>query len=275
MQFRPFLGVLIACAALGCGDDAAGNGSELEPAKRVVLRTTVSTDPASLTQFTTNFGWNVSLERAAVGIGALYYFNGPPAFARLERKPSMWQRASALFEGTAYAHPGHYQAGDALGQMLTASSYDLMSPVAAPLADGEGVTGQFRSARFVFASLVTGPAAEALGTHVAYARGTAEKADGSSVAPIHFEIAADFADVAKQAAKGEIDGCSFSEVQVKADGTVHLVIRPAVWFNLVDFSDVAPGTADAPTVLSLAAKSGIGFVNGLTQLDAYTFTYSP
>ena len=138
MKYPFFLAVLVLSTATGCDSPAADDDATAEPAKRVVLHTTVATDPASKAQFTTNFGWKVTLDKAAVAIGAVYYFNGPPAFASLETKPSLWQRAASLFEGTAYAHPGHYQAGDALGQMLTASSYDLLSAAAAPLADGEG-----------------------------------------------------------------------------------------------------------------------------------------
>ena len=266
--------LLLLASVTACGDDGAA-ADEPTPAKRVVLRTAITADAAAKTKFTTNFGWKVTLDKAAVAVGAVYYFNGTPAFTMRDRAPTLWQRFGDWFEGTAHAHPGHYQPGDALGQMLTASSYDLESTAPGQLADGDGVTGTFRSARFVFASTTTGPAAALLGTHVAYARGVAEKADGTSPGPIHFEVTADFADVAAQTASGQIDGCTFTEAKVTADGTVTIVLSPNVWFNVVDFTEIAPGTVAAPTPIALTTKAGIGFVNGLTQLDAYTFDFTP
>lgn len=268
---RLCLFALIACGA-GCGGTP---DDEPVPAKRVVLRTAITADAAASSQFTTNFGWKVTLDQAAVAVGAVYYFNGTPAFTMRERSPTLLQRFGALFEGTAHAHPGHYQAGDALGQMLTASSYDLESRAPGQLADGEGVTGTFRSARFVYASSTTGPAAAVLGTHVAVARGVAEKADGTTPAPIHFSVFADYNDVAAQTTSGQVDGCTFTETEVTGDGTVTIVVSPNVWFNVVDFTDVAPGTAEAPTPIALGTRAGVGFVNGLTQLDAYNFNFTP
>lgn len=269
----PVSTVVLFATLAACADGAATG--DPASAERVVLRTAITADAAARTQFTTNFGWRVTLDRAAVAVGAVYFFNGPPAFTMRDRAPSPWQRFGELFEGTAHAHPGHYQPGDALGQMLAPSSFDLMSGATTALADGEGVTGTYRSARFVFASTTSGPAAAILGTRVAYARGVAEKADATTPAPIHFEVSADFADVAARASSGQVDGCTFAEADVAADGTVTIVVSPNVWFNVVDFTDVAPGTAAAPTPIALTTKAGAGFVSGLTQLDAYRFNYTP
>ena len=254
---------------LGCGDSTTASTA----GTRVVLRTAITADPTARTRFTTNFGWKVTLERAALGVGALYYFNGTPAFTQI--RPSLLQQVGRFFEGTAHAHPGHYQPGDALGQMLTPSSFDLLAGERGTLPDGDGVSGTFRSARFVFAQTATGPAAGELGGHVAYARGVAEKADGTTPTPIHFELSADYADVAKQAVSGQVDGCVFAEADVSTDGTVTLMVSPSVWLNVVDFSAVAPGSSDSPTSVAVTEKAGIGFVSGLTQLDAYAFSYAP
>ena len=255
---------------------SACGSSDGEPSgttgKRVVLHTRIALDAAAKAPFTTGFGWRVTLDAAAVDLAALYYFDGEPAFVRNERRLPSWRGWLAPRE--AHAHPGHYQAGNAMGQMLTPSSWDLFSPSAA-LGDGDGISGTYRSARFVFASTPQGPAAGALAGHVAVARGTAERVADAASAPIHFAIDADFADVAKSAASGAIEGCVFDEANVASDGTVTLTLVPTVWFDLVDFSDVAPGSAAAPTTVPHGDKAQIGFALGLAQLTAYRFAYSP
>lgn len=280
---RLALAALTSLAALAAPAGCDSGTSDTTAGERIVLHTTVQTDAAFTPTFETNFGWNVTLTKAAVAIGALYFFSGPPAFTRLERPaarprpPGFIDRLDRLLGvREAWAHPGHYQAGDAMGQMLSPSSYDLLAGAPAPLGDGDGVTGAFRSGRFVYASgAPAGPAAAALGGHAAFAEGHASKADGSTPAPIYFRVYADFAAVAAEAADGEVDGCAFDAADVTATGTVTLNVSPNVWFNLVDFSAVAPGSPAAPTLLAPADKAYVGFVTGLAQLNAYHFRYSP
>ena len=259
--------------AEGCGGDTAA--ADTTSGARVALHTRVDVDPASLGEFTTGFGWKVKLTKAAASLGALYYFDGAPAFVRRDapRAPAQGALARLFGVGVAHAHPGHYLAGDALGEMLTPTSVDLFGG-AQPLADAAGVTGDYRSARFVFGDHPVGPAASALGGHVAVAEGTATKADGSTKTPIHFTVSADFADVAKSVVDGEVSGCDFTEAHVEGDGTVTLTLRPAIWFELVDFAKVAPGSAAAPTVIPHGDVAQIGFALGLVQLTAYRFAFA-
>jgi hypothetical protein len=139
------------------------------------------------------------------------------------------------------------------------------------LPAGDGITGVFRSGRFSFAAPSGGPAAGALGGNVAVAEGVAEK-DGTTV---HFRVAADLATLSTRAPEGRIDGCVFEEVDVQGDGTVEVEVRPSVWFNLVDFAGVAPGTAEAPTTLQAGESAHLGFLVGLSQLSAYRFRFVP
>jgi hypothetical protein len=209
-----------------------------------------------------------------VSIGALYYFDGEPAFAKRMPRPAPLQERLAEWFGprSAWAHPGHYQAGNALGQMLTPSSVDLLGGLAA-LADAEGVTGTFRSARLVFGDGLTGPAAPTLAGHVAVARGFATRSGAPDGEAKHFWLTASLAEVGKSAANGAVDGCAFERASVEADGTVTLRVDPLAWFNLVDFSDVPPGSPEAPTVIEPAAPARIGFTLGVAQLSAYHFSY--
>jgi hypothetical protein len=242
----------------------------------VTLNTRVTVDPEIESTFTTSFGWDVKLDKAAVAVGSLYYFDGEPAFVRLDmpRRSKMVRFARWFGEGVAIAHPGHYQAGDALGQMLVPASYDLFGGPA-KLAAGDGVTGTYWSARFTLAEKPVGAAAAELDGHIAFAEGTAMKTgDAGAATPIHFRIAADFADVARRVVKGEVDGCEFGKTEVEADGTITLTFKPSVWFDLVDFSKVPPGTSDAPTEIPSGDIAQIGFALGLVQLTAYDFGYS-
>ena len=66
-----------------------------------------------------------------------------------------------------------------------------------------------------------------------------------------------------------------AEHEVDADGTVTTTVKPHVWFNLVDFSDVAPGTAEQPTEIARGQTAQIAFALGVVQLSAYHFAYQP
>ncbi|HEX7670309.1 MAG TPA: hypothetical protein VF395_12025, partial [Polyangiaceae bacterium] len=235
------MAVLAVCVGLpACGSKGATTG------RRVVFETRAAVDPEFESEFVTSFGWKVKIDRAAVAIGSLYYFDGEPAFVRNDGEgPGPLERvARFLGEGVAHAHPGHYQAGNALGQMLEPSSVDLFAAPAA-LGPGDGVTGTYRSARFTFADKAVGAAANELGGHAALAEGTATKTSDGGASVIHFRVSADFATLAKNVTKAEVDGCEFDETDVGGDGTVTVTFKPSIWFDLVDFSKVPPGTADA------------------------------
>jgi hypothetical protein len=249
-----------------CGADS----SDSTGGRRVVLHTRVeAAEDAS--EFVTAAGWSVKLDRALLSTGALYYFDGAPplAFRKKESTGELAQRWLGL--GVAHAHPGHYQAGNALGQMLESSSVDLLDgPVS--LADGDGVTGTYRSARFSFVAPPTGPHADALDGHAALVEGVAEK-DGEE--PRVFRAIADLADIEQSAAEGHVDGCVLDEVTVEGDGTVTVVVTPRVWFNLVDFSVLEPGSTDVPTEFPAGSQPKVAFSQGLAQLSAYHFSYQP
>lgn len=270
--------ILLRAAALALALAACGGASESSSATtgtRVALHTRVVVDERAQEPFTTKLGWTVALRQAAVSIGALYYFDGEPAFAR--RTPTSTPLHERLVEWlgprSAWAHPGHYQAGNALGQMLTPSSVDLLNGLAT-LADAEGVTGTFRSARLVFGDGLTGPAAATLAGHVAVAVGVATRSEHPGDEAKHFWLTASLAEIAKSAAGGAVDGCAFERASVEADGTVTLRVDPRAWFGLVDFTELAPGSDEAPTVVEPTAPARIGFALGVAQLSAYHFSYA-
>ena len=262
-------------AACGGDDNTAG--------KRVVLQTRAAADPELQHGFETATGWEVQLSEAVVAFDAFYYFTGEPAFVRNEvgAEPdplgNAFERVRRFFtleERAAHAHPGHYQAGDALGQMLVPGSFDLLGKTV-NLGTGDGVTGVYRSGQFVFPETVTDSEEQRLEGHVAVVRGRATRAADGGAEEVFFRLTADFQDVANSASNGEVAGCIFEQTDVEGDGVVTLTVSPNVWFDLVDFSDVAPGSEDEPTEVEHDSVPHIAFALGLAQLSAYKFTFKP
>jgi hypothetical protein len=262
----PLLLLGAAFAAQACaGDDGSGTSG-----KRVVLHTRVELAEGE-TQFTTAVGWSVEIERASLATGALYYFEGVSPIA-LHSRASGWQLAARwLGLGVAHAHPGHYEPGGARGQMLEPFSVDLLAGPA-EFPDGEGVSGLYRSARFSFSAPPVGPAVEQLAEHAAFVQGRAELAGEE---PRFFRGVAEFDEIKKIAAEGRVEGCKFNKVNVDADGTVTVLVHPRVWFNLVDFSELEPGSEDEPVEFPIDSQPRIAFVQGLAELSAYEFSYLP
>src|SRR5262245_55699543 len=95
-------GLTLGAAILAALVQVACSAKHSTAGKRVGLQTVATVDPAALSEFTTAVGWNVKLYRAAVAIGALYYFDGEPAVARRDaptRRPL--EGFARLFEGVA------------------------------------------------------------------------------------------------------------------------------------------------------------------------------
>lgn len=239
---------------------------------RVVLETRVELAPGA-EAFTTAMGWDVTLTRALISTGPFYYFDGaPPVVQRHEPlPPARWAAPlEALGLRSAFAHPGHYKAGDALGQMLDAWSVDLLAG-GAELPPGEGVTGTYRSASFSFTSPPEGPMAGAMEAHAVIAEGVATR-DGSP--PLRFLATADLADIERTAASGYVDGCAFDERDVEQGGRVTVQVNPKVWFDLVDFAELGLARGDAPLAFPDDSQPKIAFALGLAQLSAYEFSFS-
>lgn len=250
---------------------AGACGSNETTGRNVTLHTRLTADIRAGHQVTTATGWTITLDQALIATGPFYFYEGEAAVTQAPRRPR-WRRwlADAIApEATAWAHPGHYIPGRAMGQMTMGSSADLLAGAVA-FPDATEVTGTVRSGTFSFAPPSAGPAVAALQGHVALARGTASK-DGKTV---HFLLTADMPDIARTAKDGLITGCAFTETDIEAAGVVTATVKPGIWFELVDFSTLDPGAADAPTTPDPSSTAHIAFALGLTQLSAYTFTYT-
>lgn len=243
---------LFALLWVGCGENKTTG-------KQVALHTQLTSDLNPARSFTTDYGWNVTLAQAELSTGPLYYFDGEPAFTRAPRRFFEFLKPIQ----TAYAHPGHYLPGNAVGQMLEPQRFDLMADGPFAMADGTGLTGPVRSATFSFSAPDGGSAA--------VVSGAAER-DGGTV---YFTFEATLADLERTATDAQMTGCTFEEATIAGDETVRVTVKPRVWFNLVDFTQVAPGTPESPTLVAPSSVPHLGFALGLAQLSAYEFQLEP
>lgn len=261
------VGLSLASGALA----SACGPAETTSGKRVTLQTRIIADDGIDAPFVNAYGWSIRIEVAAVSIGPLYYFNGAPIFSAAAAPPRPRDTfASFLGLGVAHAHPGHYQAGDAMGQVLAPSSIDLaLGP--ADLPPGAGIAGLYRSARFSFEPTPTGDATDTLAGHVLVLEGEAQKDTMNRV----FRVEADAEDVLDAYGEPRLEGCAFlGEPDVQDDGTITIHVAPSVWLDQAEF-DAVPESADgSPVVLPRDGEAFRAMTRGFKKGSAVTFTYS-
>lgn len=266
------LAAALAAGALAAGCGAGGDGAT--SGKRLTLATQIAPDAASVAPFTNALGWTITLSKAHLAIGSLHYFEGAPFTARRPSPaggPSLLERLARWAVPEAHAHPGHYQAGEARGQMTQPTSVDLLQGTTA-LADADAVSGVVRSARFTFGAPPSGPLAAALDGHVVAVEGRAEKGELARV----FRARALAADVLDDATgEPSVEGCVFEEVFLDGPGVVTLVVKPTVWLDQVDFEAVAASDDGAPVDLEPESEAQRGFTRGLKKGTAYALSFAP
>lgn len=277
------VGAVVVSGLLGAGCSSSNDGSGTT-GRAIALKTRLDIKD-DLTQAHTNaLGWSITLTEAYLSVGPLYYYSGEPVLSRRtapqHRCPSALARLKDYLVKPAFAHPGHYIKGSAMGQMLKPTTVDLLAgPI--DLAEGEGVTGDTNSARFTWQSPPKGDLAGRLEGHVVLTLGTAEKEDTT----IRFIAKADEPEVHDGDDKAEVAGCAFGArpgdvgVELDGDGTVTLTLVPSVWFDQVDFSYVLPNATGAPEpnaegfVDIAGTLSWQGFIRGVKKGTSYEFSY--
>jgi hypothetical protein len=220
--FVPLLGALASLAAAHCGDDSTGRS-------RITVDAVVrGTDPG----FTTSTGWRVTVAEARVVLGPLRWYEGAPLFSRtrLER---------LLGVSVAYAHPGHYVAGEALADITARRVVDLLPPGGTALPQGNGVTGIAQSAAIELrpAEATVADAATLHGGTL-YVRGDATK-DGRTV---RFDCA--------PALTQTVQGIP-ARGDMATSGRWEITIDLRTWIDRADFATVAePATPGGVVTLT-------------------------
>jgi len=257
-------------AAVGLGALASACGGEdSTTGKRLTHATRITAGPEATSAFTNAYGWSITLSRIDLSVGAFHYFDGAPVTARLHRPRPLLDRLARWALPEAHAHPGHYQPGDAMGQMTEPTTVDLAkSP--ADLAASAAVSGVYRSARFTFGAPPRGPLADELGDAVILVEGLATKAGEARP----FRVAAVAADVLDAKGNPLVAGCVFEEADVQENGAITLLVKPSVWLDQIDFTEV-PASADGqPVTLEPATVPYKAFTRGLEKGTAYVFSYA-
>lgn len=253
--------------ATSCSDDSTETNTT--PGFRVDLGTRV--EAASLS-FTNAYDWEISLTKVAMSSGPIYYFDGAPIETAALYTPSTREHGPSLLDWfaprTAHAHPGHYAPGEAKGEMLEATSFDLASGPAT-LGTGEGTSGVFRSARFSWESPAKGPLASDLGSNVLVLEGTATK-DAESVT---FRLTAKESDAFDAADEPALEGCAFEETDVQGNGTVVIHVDPEVWLDQAEFDELSGGTEAEPVEVPADHAASKAFVRGIKKSTAFTFSF--
>lgn len=238
----------------GCGPDDGTTTT----GKRISLGVRIAATPESR-EFTNAAGWRIKVDKAYVATGALYYFDGATIFARGREGWSLVR--------SAHAHPGHYVPGNAKGELLTASSADLLT--GADLGSGDGVSGPARSATFAFEAPAKGPLAGELGDNVIVLEGIGTK--GAETRRFRAEIKAD--DVNDASGISRIEGCPFVEADMQSDGVVSIAVKMTLWFDQVEL-DAVPASTDGSPVLLTDGLARNQLVRGVKAGVGYVFSYS-
>lgn len=274
MQPRRPLWIALSAAALVLGQATVGvavgacdGEGTTTTGKHIVLHTEATLGGTA--DFTNAFLWNIHLEKAIVSVGPFYYFSGAPIVTADHRPaPPRWDLNPFAIK-SAYAHPGHYDPGEALGEMLEPTSFDLLAGVT-PMADGDGITSIYRSTQFHWTTPPKGPMAATLGANVVLVEGTAKK----DALMKHFRLVGGMADVLDPEGLPQVDGCTFQEVDVESDGKVTAKIWPSVWLDQAEFDDVLDSTDGKPVDVPATDRASKAFVRGLKKGEAYTFEFT-
>lgn len=227
---KRLLSLLALAALVACG------GTERQ---RTSFPVTVS---GGVETVTTDSGWRVSLTKATAHLEAVRFFEGKVLLARaLPRLP--WWRT--VLVPPAFAHPGHYVPGEALGELLRPVTVDLRSTTPTPWGEASGLTGEQGSLQLTFA---------AGGLELA---GTATK-DAQAL-----PFTAVFAPTAA------IEGVRAEHVVTTSGAGVDVRLELAVVFSRVDFAQV--GSSASP--LDPTSPAFNGLVRGVADTSAWVVTW--
>ncbi|MGE6763810.1 hypothetical protein ACQKGO_37720 [Corallococcus interemptor] len=237
------LALSVALLSLGCGD-------KTEAERRTFAVTMTATAPTAPNEY----GWTVTPEAARLSVGSVRFFEGRVLLSRRFD----WY---SLIGGTANAHPGHYVPGDALGEVLTPQTVDLLA--GGNLGEANAVTGSYGSLEL---TLVTPTAAtdaqNLLGGHHAHVRGTATHTSGATV---RFDAVVDLPKA--------IEGVRFERDLQQEAGHVRIAVDLGTWMDRIDFATASLPDAAGVSTFPAGSQAQNGLVRGVEDTSAYVVTW--
>lgn len=187
MNMRGVKRALLMSLGLGLSLGLWACGTESQEAVRVPLKLRVL--PMAALKTPTNQGYRIKLERAELMISDLGFYVAGEAHA------SLLERASRLILPPAYAHPGHFQGGERLGELPGRHRLVFLpqNPEQPPVGEAILLTGDYHSAAFQYerASASDGLSdTDPLLKHTVLLSGSAQK-DGGPEIPFVVQLRAD------------------------------------------------------------------------------------
>lgn len=174
-MIAPF--ILMILTAFGCGDETAGEALSFDTAALGVTDTGAPSDP-----FTNNKGWRITLERAALALGPIYYYSA-------EAQASLFDRLFSIKSANACPAHAQFDKGSVLGEIRQQVVVDLLTASPTPTGISDGEKGRCKMFELHFHPPGEIPAASddaafaPLNGHSFFIRGLAERDDTA----IHFE----------------------------------------------------------------------------------------
>lgn len=211
----------------------------------------VSVAGSAATSLANDYGYTVALSEATVSLGPVHFFSGEPLFTRTEESWPWRVVRAVLGIGVAHAHPGHYQEGDALAEVLDTRRCDLLAGSTA-LGRATGVTGLYRSAQIALGGDGTAPAVAI--------RGKATGGGGS----VEFVAALDISEKVTGIAVGE------QQVDSKVSG-VRIDVDLKQWIERVDFSQLS---GDQPVTIESGSQAYNALYRGVNNTSAFSFRWT-
>lgn len=264
--FATFAGPLLFLSSTILSASLGTSCTNTTAEKRVSYATSIVAADAVDAPIVNAYGWSIIVTKAALSIGSLYYWNGSPAFAATTPRNDF----RFLRIPSAYAHPGHYVPGDAMGEMLIPSSVDLALGEAT-LPSGEGVSGVYRSGRFTFADKPVGDAAETLEGHVVVLEGEGTKDTMKRLFRAEFDIA----DILDAAGEPRVEGCAFDgEPDVQENGTITIRVVLSTWLDQVELDTIPESVDGKPVLLPRDSSPFRAIDRGIKKAPAIRFQYS-
>ncbi|GHH02371.1 hypothetical protein [Comamonas sp. JC664] len=199
-------------------------------------------------------GWTVTVDTAHLSVGPVRFFEG----RALQARRFDWY---SLIGGTAHAHPGHYSPGDALAEVLSTLTVDLLT--GATLGDASAVTGAYGSMELTLPAPTTVTDAQGvLSGHGMRVRGTARNAEGATV---RFDAMANLSK--------PIEGVRFEKTLGTEPGRVRITVKLATWLGRIDFATATDPDADGVYTFPADSQAQNALVRGVEDTTAYDVTW--
>lgn len=188
-------------------------------------------------------GWAVTDLSGAMPLTELRFYEGRVLVAQ-------WSPLELIIS-TAHAHPGHYQEGASMGEVLVPLALDLSKRDVSAWAEANAVTGSYGSAKLGFGTIRV--------------RGTAVKADQT----IRF-------DTGPLTLAKPLEGIRFEHEMDTSSGRVRLEVDLGVLLSRIEFDKhgSAPGS-DGVVTFEPSSVAFNGFDRGVTDSGSYRFTWQP